>query len=555
MLTLRARLQAEDRDFWRLVSEAWGLDPPRWNLDDLTAALLDADRVYAVWQNLPGEAQAALAALHRQGGKMPWAVFVRRYGPLRDLSPAQRREFAPHRHPQSPAEWLWYRALVGRAFFETPQGLVEHAYVPTDLALLLPLSASAAVEDEPWGRPASRAQWAHPQLARPLHTLQVWTRGLAWLRHGRAWRALPLPPPWQVAPRWLRGLWSALGLLDPTGRVQSASVAAWLTAPASQAWLAAYRAWRDAPQVNDLRALPHLRFEGPWENDPVAARQRLLAWLRDLPLGQWWDLDAFVAAVREREPHFQRPAPEDFDSWYIRRADDGTYVRGLEAWDEVDGALVRFWITGPAHWLGLLDLARATPQGPVTAFRLTPAAAALLADQPPPANALPPETARPRWMGQGHVRVPWNTPRATHYHIARLAEPGPADDEQGLLYRLTTASLRAARAQGLRGGRVARWLATHVDGWPASAGQAVKRIFQGERPARMRHLWVLRLPHPEALAALQRSPARPYIAEVLGPAVVAVRPEGRAAVLEALWALGYWVEDDAAADDIAGEKV
>ncbi len=549
MLTLRARLQAEDRDFWRLVSEAWGLDPPRLNLDDLTAALLDADRVYALWQSLPGEAQAALAALHRQGGKMLWAVFVRRYGPLRDLSPAQRRAVEPHRHPQSPAEWLWYRALVGRAFFETPQGLLEYAYLPADLALLLPLPGPAAEPSSPgWAVPAAAPRRAHPRPARPARTLQVWARALAWVRGGRAWRALPLPPGWAVSHRWLRSLWAALGLVDAAGRVQGRAARAWLTMPPTEAWFAAYRAWRDAPQVNDLRALPHLRFEGPWENDPVAARARLLAWLAALPRDEWLDLDAFVAAVREHEPHFQRPAPDDFDSWYIRRAADGAYLRGLAAWDEVDGALVRFWLTGPAHWLGLLDLAQVEPDGPVTAFRLTPAAEALLADRPPRPDALPAEDARPRWAGRGALQVPWATPRADHYHIARLAEPGPVDDA-GLTYRLTGASLRAARGQGLRGAQVARWLAAHVDAWPEAATQAVARVFHGGRPARLQRAWVLRLPSREALAALQRSPARVHIAEVLGPTVVAVHEAGREAVLEALWQLGYLVDESSPAVD------
>ena len=543
MLTLRDRLRVEGRDFWQLVAEAWGLDSPRLDLDDLTATLLDADRVYALWQSLPGEAQAALAALQRQGGKMLWAVFVRRYGPLRELSPAQRRELAPHLHPRSPAEWLWYRALVGRAFFETPQGLLEYAYVPSDLALLLPLppAPTSKAQTAAWGRPAAASLAAHPRLARPSRTLQVWTRALAWIRSGRAWQALPLPRAWAVAPRWLRDLWRALDLLDTRGQVRSDAARAWLTSPLVRVWHDAYRAWRDTPQVNDLRALPHLRFEGPWQNDPVAARQRLLAWLRALPSGQWWDLDAFVVAVREHEPHFQRPAPDDFDSWYIRRASDGAYLRGLEAWDEVDGALVRFWLTGPAHWLGLLDLARAEPAGPPTAFRLTPAAAALLADRPPPEDALPAENSRSRWQGRGKLKVPWTSPRADHYHIARLAEPGPVEDD-GLTYQLTRASLRAARAQGLAGRATARWLAAHIQDWPEAASRAVERVFRGQRAARMRTWWVLRLPAREALAELQRSPARKYIAEVLSATVVTVRPEGREAVLDALWSLGYLAE-------------
>ncbi len=545
MLTLLARLRQADSDFRALVAEAWGLQPPPLDPEALAAALLDASRVLAMWEALPGPAQAALAALHRRGGKMPWALFERRYGPLRDLPPARRRAEAPHLRPQSPAEWLWYRALIGRAFLETPQGLVEHAYIPGDVALLLPLPGpkpSGGLGEPAWGRPAPEGAYAHPRPARPWVTLQVWVRALAWVRSGRGWEALPLPPGWQVAAAWLRGLWRALGLLDAQGRLQREAVGQWLTAPLSQAWAAALQAWRTGPQVNDLRALPHLRFEGPWQNDPVAARARLWAWLRALPPNTWWNLEAFVAAVRENEPHFQRPAPQDFSSWYIRRAVDGAYLQGFEHWDEVDGALVRFWLTGPAHWLGLVDLAAAEPDGPATAFRLTAWAPALLADRVPAASGLPAEEARPRWLGRGLLEVPWTAPRAVHYQIARLTHPDGWHPTQGLTYRLTAEALRRAREQGLQPAPVQRWLAAHVEAWPPAVGQAVARALQGQPAARVQPGWVVLLPAPQALAALQRSPAARHVLRVLGPTAALIDPQGRDAVLQALWLAGFPAE-------------
>ena len=48
----------------------------------------------------------------------------------------------------------------------------------------------------------------------------------------------------------------------------------------------------------------------------------------------------------------------------------GEYLRGFEHWDEVDGRLIRYIITGPLHWLGVLDLARPEAEQEVTAFRL-----------------------------------------------------------------------------------------------------------------------------------------------------------------------------------------
>ena len=52
----------------------------------------------------------------------------------------------------------------------------------------------------------------------------------------------------------------------------------------------------------------------------------------------------------------------------------GDYLRGFSTWDEVDGALVRFLITGPMHWLGLVDLAAPrlpARRAPPSALRLS----------------------------------------------------------------------------------------------------------------------------------------------------------------------------------------
>src|SRR5579859_5992190 len=40
------------------------------------------------------------------------------------------------------------------------------------------------------------------------------------------------------------------------------------------------------------------------------------------------------SAVKEEEPDFQRPAG-NYDSWYIRDAQSGEYLRGFESWDRV----------------------------------------------------------------------------------------------------------------------------------------------------------------------------------------------------------------------------
>ena len=71
---------------------------------------------------------------------------------------------------------------------------------------------------------------------------------------------------------------------------------------------------------NELRLLPGLKFEGDWTNDPLRTRQAILELVSQIPENRWWSLAAFVAAVREQHPDFQRPAG-DYDSWFIRQDD------------------------------------------------------------------------------------------------------------------------------------------------------------------------------------------------------------------------------------------
>ena len=84
----------------------------------------------------------------------------------------------------------------------------------------------------------------------------------------------------------------------------------------------------------------------------------------------------------------------------------------------MDGALVRFLIGGPLHWLGILDLAVPGPEGPVTAFRFTAAASALLRGETPSGFALEEEDLHVR--SDARVSVPRLSPRAVRYQVARF---------------------------------------------------------------------------------------------------------------------------------------
>lgn len=531
------RLRSEDLGFQRIVAEAWGLPldaPDAASAAEALAQRLIQPEVFAAhWRVLPAEARQALLALKAQGGRMLWAHFVRRFGPLRAFGPARRDRERPDRQPISTTETLWYRALIGRAFLETPDGPQEFAYLPEEFLPLIPDPPTVA---EPLGRPATPQEVAHP-LPRP-DLLNALTSLLAARRLGRDESALFPAEREPFPPGALTALAQAAGLLDEQGAPLPAQVKAFLALDDAAARRRLFHAWRTAPRFDELRLLPHLTVEGAWERPVRRPREQVLAWLQALP-ATWWSLEAFLQAVRQHAPDFARPVPGDFDSWYVRRRRDGAFLRGEAAWDEVDGALLRFLLTGPLHWLGAVDLAAPGPEHEPRAFRRAARLEALLSDEQPPAPK--PPAASLQVASDGRITVPRRAPRWVRYQIAR-ATAWEALDRRGYHYRLTPRALQQARQQGLFAGQVLTLLQRHAAHVPPNLVRALARWEEHGTQATLAAVTVLQVSDPAILQALRRSPARRYLGTLLGPTAVIVPKAAVPRLRAALLALGYLVE-------------
>jgi len=540
MPDLHQTLQGHDLGFLHLVAGLWGVDPgegdKRSVLQSLIAALQDEALFWEMVESLPASARQALEDLAQRGGRLPWAAFSRCYGDIRPMGAARRERERPDLHPVSPAEMLWYRALIGRAFLDLPPAEPqEYAYIPDEwLAWLNTTPAPAPTLNV---RPATPAEAAHPRLASDAILDHACTL-LAALRSG-----LPLPEALGDIPTAaLQALLQSAGLLDEHARPLPEGVQRFLQAPRGEALLVLFQAWQGSRTFNELRLLPHLAFEGQWENDPLRARTALLSLLGPLAAQPtWWSLEGFITAVRETQPDFQRPAG-DYDSWFIRRAGSEQFLRGFAHWDEVDGALVRFILTGPLHWLGVLDLAAASPEpdAPVVAFRFSAWAGALLAGQPP--QGLAEENGHLVIHSDARLTLPPLTPRWLRYQIARFGEWLPPD-AQGHHYRLTPTSLQRARQQGLKVEHLLSLLQKYAAGpIPPAVVQALRRWESQGTPAHIQRVILLRVSRPEILAELRRGPAARCLAEVLAPTLAVVRPGQVERLRRALAEQGYLTE-------------
>jgi len=529
-------LQNYDIGHLRIVAGLWGVELTSADADvalkELSAALLHPELVGETIDILPSDARSALVTLAEADGKMPWAAFARRFGEVRQAGPGRRDREQIYLNPVSAAETLFYRALLARAFFDTPSGAQEFAYIPEDLFKLISVGATHLVpvgyvsplpkiSGEPLGHLATPQERQHPIPASD-RLLDDATTFLAALRMGLE------PPEMQVPVGVIRLLLEAAKVIVK-GSPQAGAVKGFLEMPRGEALSMLAKAWQASEVFNELRLLPGIQCEGEWANQPLVTREFILGLLNAIPEGKWWSLPAFVRGIKERYPDFQRPAG-DYDSWFIKRTSDGIYLRGFASWDEVDGALVRYFVTGPLFWLGRVEWASAEKKGTETAFKVN--------EKRVTSN----ENGKLTVTSSGKIAVPRSVPRVTRYLISRFCE---WDDEkpEEYRYRVSTRSLKKAGEQGLKVGQLLSLLAKNAAAEiPPAFVKALKRWETNGTEARVEMQVVLRVSSPKVLDELRKSKAGRFLGETLGPVTAIVKPGAQAKVLAALAEMGLLAE-------------
>lgn len=519
-------LQTQDPGYVRIVAELWGIalasNEVQSAADEAAAAMLEPQLAGEIVDTLDESARTALTAVVRAGGQMPWAAFMRQFGDIREMGVGRRDREQPHLHPNSPAEVLFYRGLLGRAFFDSEKGPQEFAYIPEDM--LQRLRGRAHAPRSPAALPGRAAAAAERRVERAAtdRILDDATTLLAALRMDHPAPADPV----------LGGLLESAGILQH-GAPQARQVKAFLEMPRSEAIGLLAQAWRGSDSFNELRLLPGLICEGPWANLPRPTRQFILGELDRIPPGKWWSMRAFLNDIKRERADFQRPAG-DYDSWFIKSAADGSYLRGFSSWDQVDGALIRFVIVDVMHRLGLVAVACPAEDEQPAAFRLP--------DVRAPIGTIK-EGGKMHIGSQGRITVPRLVPRAVRYQLARFCE---WDEEKadGFRYHVTPASLTRAREQGLRVEQLISVLVKHAEaGIPPVLVKALKRWETSGTEARVLTRAVLKVSKPEILVALRKSKAAKYLGEALGPTTVIVKDGAVEKVAQAMTELGLLLED------------
>ncbi|RLE00028.1 MAG: hypothetical protein DRJ13_09210, partial [Bacteroidetes bacterium] len=304
-----------------------------------------------------------------------------------------------------------------------------------------------------------------------------------------------------------------------------------------EALLKLWNSWLVSDTHHDLNMVEGIRVEGAPELDPIPVRQRLIAPLKDLDPQTWWSMESFISQIKERFPDFLRSAGE-YETMFIRDKKNGTFLTGFSSWDAVEGELIRYILTGPLHWLGLIDLAGAGGDSPILAFRVGKLFQDFVGGGVP--SLMPPSPDPIQIRSKGEIRVMVNVAHKIRYLIARFCEWGPYKADS-YYYFITPASLTKAEKQGLKVSHLLSLLKNHTEAIPPNILAALERWYKQGIQASISQKTIMRLGSPAVLKALKRSSAERYIMEQLGPTVVIIKEGSEEKISQALVELGFFV--------------
>ncbi len=523
-------------EFHRALAETWDIDlpadEPLHRVLRLGEGMLAAGAVERIVQTLSPEALEALAHLAADGGASAGRTLAMRYGEVRRFGPAALRREQPWQEPSSPLEELYYRGLIYRAFGDLGDLVGELFVIPDQLLARLP-----ALEPPSFRNILIAALPTDELLCQGDTLVEDVMAEIVHLRQ----QPIRLPAssgfPAELAARLDLGarlsgpsssermhlLWRLLtgqDLVEHDGRQWHLSLRArqWLGQPDADQWLACYIAWRDDRTWDELYDLPGIICDrSTCPNEPWGARKRLCSHLEGLAEEQWYELDSFVAALRQVQPDYLRP-DGDMDSWLVRDAASGEFLRGMSSWEAIEGALARYLVTGPLHWLGIVDLGTDAETHQI--FRISAPGSELLSELPPHIPDDRPGAPLAVIDARLQVTIDLRNSRYQRYQLERLAEWRRHGEGQAR-YQLSEDSVWQAENAGITTDQMLTFLRRITnDRLPEIAMRTLQAWGQRYGSASLRHAVLL---ETVDAATMQRIRKVPAIAALLGHALGATR--------------------------------
>ena len=503
------------------IADTWGIelsDPhePRAYLR-LATSIKNLDTIEEIINTLPAPLQAALIDLQKHGGKIAWEHFKQQYGDVRIMGAAQRQKIQIYENPISVAESLWFRGLIGKAFLSISKQPLEYAVLPEELKNhpeFTRLSPNVEKAHMP-GRTEAKEKifFAGLNLADHICTF------LAAQRSGIDNKITSLHLP-LIPYQFLAELVDELLFEEKQKNLPVQTIKTLLENPRPVIWLNFFKLWRHSKRLNEIRDNPYFTFEGNWLLNIGGIREFVLETVTRSGTTRL-QIEEFIKLIHHTQPNFLRKAGE-YETRLIHDRLTSQTLRGVGSWMQVEGRFLRYMITGPLFYFGLVHLSGSSREY-MYAFQTHPAAVRILFDDSPASIEFRQSPSEKLSVNSEYViTIPPSVPLSVRYHIARFCEwlPMKAGNYR---YQPTPRSLQNAHRNGLRISQLLGLLiAESRNPLPPALNNALQGWETSGVQARLENATIVRVKDPDLLDTLERSKAGKFILERLNRHVIII---------------------------------
>lgn len=522
-----------------MIAEAWGIElefiEKKKSVVQITALISQNQIMKEIFTSLSEKSQKALKALIRENGEIPWDQFTRKFGELREMGAARRERERPDRIPISITEALFYKALVGRAFFETSQGLREFAFIPYEFHQFLKPSNSQKIQN--FIKPIS-ANVVEKKLLTNDNIIDYATTLLAGLRIGLPPEELSVFIP--IVPySFLIDLLGESKLINNHSELNSEKVKQFLEADRGQAMEQFALAWKASHEINELTLIESLVFESQVKSNSFFSRSFLFDLIYSASESSWYSIQEFCGWVYQNQPDILRSGG-DYDAWFVKNKATGEYIKGFENWQRVEGEYIRMMIQKPLFWLGFIDLGKTPGDSHPTVFRKSKWFDTLMSGRALKYPYL--EKKDFEIEKSGRIIIDRNFARDIRYQMARCCEWENARG-QNFFYHLSPHTFARMELQGLKTSQLITLINRYArKPVPQNILLALERWEKHGQEAAIKKILILKVKSAVILDRLLDSSIKKYVLSRLDPTSAEITADSVLFIKAALVEMGIFAE-------------
>lgn len=543
MPTFQTILQDKDLTFLQNIAFFWGIELTA--PDDISAKsfLIESikknhDQVLEIVDSLPEDAGKAFYTILENDGRMAWTKFARTFGDVRNMGSAKRERERPDLNPSSPAEKLWYRGLIGRAFLNIKDEPQEFVFIPDEFLFLVKPHHSKIINVSVNSISSSLVipkKFVNDNLLHNACTM------LAGIRKGMS--ESEIQPFLQEIPyQFIFGLLKTANIINSEEQLDTEATRIFLETPRNESILNLFNQCLSSNEINELLFLPDLIIENKLDNNAKQIRNFLLEKIFEMDLSGWWKQNSFISKIKHEHPDFLRPAG-NYDTWFIKKVESDEYLLGFEHWDQIDGQLIHFMLNGPLQWLGIIENGE-LKEGKLQTSKISKWGNDLWQKKIP--NFINQIEDKPKIDSFGKIVISKNVPLALRYQISRFCD-WELPNQHEYRYQLTPKSLLRAEKQGLNANQFLTLIQKAVGQIPPT----IKLVFENWEKNRVDNFikkeTLLRVSNPEIIVKLNETNTSKFIKEILSPTIAIINGGSEIKIQKAIFELGFftdWIIDE-----------